>query len=67
MKRFLAPAALVLLLLSLSIPAFSQGLFSTVTGTVSDSSGALIPGVTVKATALDTNVVASTVTRSRRL
>jgi hypothetical protein len=62
MKRFLAPAALVLLLCSLSVPAFSQGLFSTVTGTVSDSSGALIPSVTIKATAVDTGVVSSTLT-----
>ena len=62
MKRFLAPAALVLLLCSLSVPAFSQGLFSTVTGTVSDSSGALIPGVTIRATAVATGVVSSTIT-----
>jgi hypothetical protein len=62
MKRFLAPAALVLLLLSLSVPAFSQGLFSTVTGTVTDASGALIPGVTIKATAVDTGVISTSVT-----
>src|SRR5688572_17599421 len=62
MNRFRAPAALVLLLLSLSVPAFAQGIFATVTGTVTDSSGALIPGVTIKATAIDTAVVSSTVT-----
>jgi len=54
---------MVLLILSLSIPAFSQaGFFASVTGTVTDSSKALIPGVTVKATAVDTNVVTTTVT-----
>ena len=62
MNRFLAPAALLLLLLSLSVPAFSQGLFATVTGTVTDSSGALIPGVTIKATAWTRRVVTTTVT-----
>ena len=62
MKRFLIPTASVLLLLSLSIPAFSQGIFATVSGTVTDSSGALIPGVSIKATAVNTGVVTSTVT-----
>jgi hypothetical protein len=63
MKTFLAPAALVLLLLSLSIPAFSQqGVYATVSGTVNDGSGALIPGVTIKATAIDTGVISTTVT-----
>src|SRR5688572_25743977 len=62
MNRFRAPAALVLLLLSLSVPAFAQGIYATVSGTVADSSGALIPGVTIKATAIDTGVVSSTVT-----
>src|SRR6185436_16527773 len=41
-------------------PAFSQGLYATVTGTVSDSSGAVIPGVTIKATNVDTGVVSTT-------
>src|SRR5947207_3444431 len=63
MKRFFASAAMVLLILSLSTPAFSQaGFFAAVTGTVTDSSKALIPGVTVKATPVDTNVVTTTVT-----
>src|SRR5262245_8554089 len=59
--RFLAPVV-VLLLLSAARPAFSQGLYATVTGTVSDSTGALIPGVATKATALDTGVVSETLT-----
>src|SRR6185503_17876654 len=63
MKRFFVSAAMLLLVLLLSVPAFSQaGFFASVTGTVTDSSKALIPGVTVKATAVDTGVVTSAVT-----
>ena len=63
MKRFFTPVATLLLLFSLTtVPAFSQGLYATVTGTVSDSSGALIPGVSIKATALSTGVVSTTLT-----
>ena len=62
MRKFAVLAAAMLLLLSLSVPAFSQGLFATVSGTVTDSSAALIPGVTVKATALETGVVSTAVT-----
>ena len=62
-NRLFVVAAVSLLLVSLSTPAFSQGgFFATVSGTVTDSSGALIPGVSVKATAVDTSVVTSTVT-----
>ena len=61
MKRTYA-AAIALLILSFSAFAFGQGgFFATVTGTVTDSSNALLPGVTVKATAVDTGVVTSTV------
>jgi hypothetical protein len=62
MKTAFSAAALALLLLAISIPAIGQGFFSTVTGTVTDSSKALIPGVTIKATAVDTGVVTNTVT-----
>src|SRR4030095_7328578 len=62
MRNFAVLLTAMLLLLSLSVPAFSQGLFSTVAGTVTDGSGALIPGVTIKATAIDTAVVTTTVT-----
>jgi hypothetical protein len=42
-------------------PGFGQaGFFAVVTGTVGDSSGALIPGVSIKATATDTGVVTTT-------
>jgi len=61
MKRIHA-AAITLLILTLSTFAFSQGgFFATVTGTITDASNALLPGVTVKATALDTGVMTSTV------
>jgi len=53
---------MAILLLSLAaFPGFSQGLYSTVTGTVSDSSGALLPGVEIKATNADTGVVSTTI------
>ena len=60
---FFVPVALLLLLpLVLAGPAYSQGLYATVTGSVSDSSGAVIPGVTIRATAVDTGVVTTTLT-----
>jgi hypothetical protein len=62
MRRFIETAAVMLLVLALSVPAFSQGFNATVSGTVTDTSGALIPGVTIKATAVDTGVVTNTVT-----
>jgi hypothetical protein len=58
----LVPVATLLLLLSLNVPVFAQGLYATVSGTVSDSSGALIPGATIKATAVDTGVVSTALT-----
>jgi Carboxypeptidase regulatory-like domain len=60
--RLRAPAVCLLLALCLAVPAYSQGLYATVTGTVSDSSGAVIPGVTIKATNVDTSIVSSTIT-----
>ena len=62
MKRYFAIAATMLLALSVSVPGYSQGgFFASVTGTVTDSSSALIPGVTVRATGVDTGVVSTTV------
>jgi len=60
MPRYFVAAALLFSLI-FSINAFSQGGFATVTGSVADSTGALIPGVTVKATATDTGVVTTTI------
>jgi hypothetical protein len=53
---------MLLLLFSIVVPAFSQGLNATVTGVVTDTSKALVPGVTIKATAVETNVVSTTIT-----
>src|SRR5712672_1394157 len=60
LRRSFALVATLLLILATSVPAFSQGLFATVTGTVTDGTKALIPGVAIKATAVDTGVVTTT-------
>src|SRR5688572_28933679 len=62
MRKFSASAAMLLSLLFLSIPAYSQGIYANVSGTVTDASGALIPGVTIKATNVDQGTVKTTVT-----
>src|SRR6188474_1615985 len=63
MKRIWIAFAALFLLQSFSTSSFSQvGFFAIVTGTVTDTSGALLPGVTIKATAVDTGVVSSTIT-----
>jgi hypothetical protein len=49
-------------LLSLAVPGWGQADRATLTGTVTDSSGAVIPGVSVVATHLDTKVVTSATT-----
>src|SRR5205809_468037 len=41
--------------------AFAQSSFATVSGTVSDGTGALIPGVSVSATNTETNVTTTSV------
>src|SRR5262245_10896306 len=55
MKKVLGTAATVLMWLSLSGVAFAQN--ATASGTVSDSAGALIPGVEVTATNVNTGIV----------
>src|SRR5688572_28295644 len=55
-------AAVVLLILVLSTPSFSQSTYARVSGTVEDSTGALIPGVTVTATNTATGVVSTLLT-----
>jgi len=51
-----------LLALLVVAPVFSQSTNSTVTGTISDSSGAVLPGVTVTATNTATGVVTTVLT-----
>src|SRR3989441_10297681 len=58
----MAKAAMLLVLLSLSICALAQVVNATLSGTVSDATGALIPGVEVTATQTATGVVATAVT-----
>ena len=57
MRKHAFAAAFLLLSLLISIPAFSQGGLATVTGSVTDSSGALTPGVTFTVKAVDTGRV----------
>src|SRR5438552_15014256 len=59
MKRFLAVG---LLLLLLATPAFSQSTNATVSGTVGDATGAVLPGVEVTATNNATGVVTTVLT-----
>jgi hypothetical protein len=59
MRRFLVSS--ILLCLFLSLNTFGQSTSATVSGTVSDPSNALIPGVTVTATNVSTGVTSNTV------
>jgi Carboxypeptidase regulatory-like domain len=60
-KSTYAAAALVCSLF-LSVTGFGQSINATVGGNVADASGALIPGVTVTATNVGTNIANTTVT-----
>src|SRR5213594_4071002 len=53
-------ATAMLLCAALSGTAFGQSVYSTISGTIEDSSKALIPGVTVTATNTGTGVVSTT-------
>src|SRR5436190_11225108 len=57
MRKFLVVGAAVLLCLGLATEVFAQN--ASVTGSVSDSAGALIPGVEVTATNVNTGIVAT--------
>src|SRR5688572_10696241 len=61
MRRFLIATTLLLLCLGLSTPSFGQSSNATLSGTVSDNTQALIPGVSVRATNVGTNVVTTVV------
>src|SRR5713226_6996604 len=59
-KMTIAFAGLVLSFFALwSHKVAAQGLFGTISGVVTDSSGAVVPGATVKVTNIDTNVTAA--------
>src|SRR5712672_2519522 len=52
-------ALAALLLLSLATPVLSQSTYATISGTIQDATGGLIPGVTLKATNTATGVVST--------
>ncbi|HEV7765812.1 MAG TPA: TonB-dependent receptor [Thermoanaerobaculia bacterium] len=54
-----------LLVTLISVPLAAQDFRGAITGTVTDSSGAVLPGVTVTVTNVDTNLASNTVTDSR--
>ena len=62
MKKFLVAATMLLACAILSLNAFAQSTNATLGGTVTDSSKALIPGVTITATNTQTGIVNSAVT-----
>src|SRR5581483_10967862 len=55
-------STVLFLFLLIPLTAFSQTANGTITGTVNDASGAVIPGVTVEVKNAETGVVFSTVT-----
>lgn len=63
----LRPAVLACTLFLLPITAAAQQFRATVTGTVTDAQGALVPGVTVTALNTDTNVAVEAQTNDRGL
>jgi hypothetical protein len=60
--KILRATAWVLTCVLLATSAFGQSSNGTLSGTVTDTSGALIPGVTVKATNTETGIVSTGVT-----
>jgi hypothetical protein len=66
LTRLGVPVVTALLLLLGSAPAHAQGsTTSTITGTVVDSSGGVLPGATISAKHLATNVVSTTVANTQ--
>src|SRR6266540_4364500 len=56
--------AVVLLFVSLSIPSLAQKFTGTLTGTVTDQSGAVVAGASVKATSKTTGATRTTMTNN---
>lgn len=48
------------ILVSVSSPCYSQGVNATLAGTITDASGAVVPGVSVTVTKVDTGIAAKT-------
>src|SRR5947207_14049127 len=57
--RNLSSVAAVLLFSALSTPTFAQSTYATVSGTVADPSGAVLPGVSITATSNATGVTST--------
>ena len=55
-------AAFLLVVLAPSYSLRAQGVFGSISGVVTDSSGAVVPSATVKVTNVDTNVVTTLTT-----
>ena len=62
MKRLAACGLLTLVLFGGASPVFGQAELATITGTLKDPQGAVLPGVTTSAVNLDTNVTTTAVT-----
>jgi len=61
MRKSVTAGALLILVL-VSAPAFSQSSNASLSGTVSDAAKALIPGVTITATNVETGVLSTGIT-----
>src|SRR3954454_14867548 len=66
MRRFvsLVGSALALYLVALAAPADAQDFRGTITGRISDTQGARLPGATITAIHVETNVPSTTTTTS---
>src|SRR5262245_59058246 len=60
-QKWLPPSFLCVLIVSTGLSAFGQGTSGAITGVVKDSSGAVVPGVTVAVRNLETNATRSTI------
>jgi hypothetical protein len=61
MRNFLITLSVLVSLVLISVAGFSQAANGTITGTITDASGAVIPGVTVEVKNTETGVVFSTI------
>ena len=65
MHRFESLALLGVVLCAFTVPGFAQSERGTISGTIHDSSGAIVPGASIKITNTDTNVTLDTASNSR--